>query len=156
MLKNTVTVLQKDIWPLLAMLGLVAVTAPAMAMSFSDGNGDDYNPSWYIAPSINGIDPDSRISNDLRGEGVGFRFGKPLSQEWDLQFGATFSRSRDDPNNYRRNTLAVDGLYLFSRGRLRPFLLIGAGAEYDKINTAARDARQTSPFINAGLGVQYS
>ncbi|WP_269533891.1 OmpA family protein [Chitinimonas sp. BJYL2] len=138
----------------LSLLGLAA-TGPSYAATTDYRGVDAYNPSWYIAPSVNGIDPDSRFGIDHRGEGVGLRLGVPVSPEWDIQFGPTFSRARNGSLHYRQNTLGVDGLYLFSRDVFRPFVLIGAGAEYDKVNTPFIAARRTSPYVNAGLGFQY-
>jgi OmpA-OmpF porin, OOP family len=139
-----------------ALLGCAASGA-ALAQSGDYYSGPDgYNPSWYVAPSINLIDPDSRFGTSKRGEGVGLRFGKPVSPSWDVQTGVTFSRAHDGPATYRRNTLAVDGLYMFSRQQLRPFVLIGVGAEYDKVNNPRLQAQRTSSYVNAGLGAQYS
>jgi OOP family OmpA-OmpF porin len=115
-----------------------------------------YNPSWYVAPSINAFDPDSRFGVDKRGDGYGLRFGKPISQSWDLQMGASNSNADDAGVKYRQVLLGVDGLYMFSRERLRPFLLIGAGAERDKVEGGGGSATRTSPYISTGLGFQYS
>lgn len=114
-----------------------------------------YNSSWYIMPSANLIDPDSGFGTD-RGEGVGIRFGKVASPSWDIQFGPTFSRANDGGRSYRQNTLGVDALYLFSRDRFRPFLLVGAGAQYDKVSGNRGNADETSGYVNAGIGFQYS
>ncbi|GAA4020692.1 OmpA family protein [Actimicrobium antarcticum] len=116
----------------------------------------DYNPSWYVAPSLNAIDPDSRFGVDKTGEGAALRFGKPVSQDWDVQFGASYARSRDNGNRYQQQLLGADALYMFSRKSFRPFVLIGAGAQRDRVNTAnGGEATKTSPYINAGLGFQY-
>jgi OOP family OmpA-OmpF porin len=115
-----------------------------------------FNSSWYIMPSVDAIDPDSRFGTDHRGDGAGIRFGKVVSPSWDIQFGPTFSRAKDGGRNYRQNTLGVDALYLFSRDRFRPLLLVGAGAQYDKVSGNGRDADQTSGYVNAGFGFQYS
>jgi len=57
----------------------------------------DYcNLSWYVAPSINAFHPDKRFGADKNGEGVGLRFGKPISQSWDFQMGSSFARSSND------------------------------------------------------------
>ena len=115
-----------------------------------------YSSSWYILPSVNAIDPESRFGTDHRGEGVGIRFGKVVSPSWDIQFGPTYSRVRDGDARYRQNTLGVDALYLFSRNRFRPLVLVGGGAQYDKVSGNLRSADQTSGYVNAGIGFQYS
>ena len=55
-----------------------------------------YNPSWYIAPSVNFMDADKRFGVDKNGVGGGLRFGKPISESWDLQMGGTFARTDND------------------------------------------------------------
>lgn len=113
------------------------------------------NPSWYIQPSVNGIKPDSDFGVDKRGYGAGLKFGKPINQDWDVQLGTTYARSRDNGQRYQQNLLGVDGLYMFSRQSFRPFLLIGAGAQRDKTNLLAQPERtKTSPYLSAGLGFQ--
>lgn len=114
------------------------------------------NSSWYVLPSVNAIDPDSRFGTDHRGEGVGIRFGKVASPSWDIQFGPTYSRVRDGDARYRQNTFGVDALYLISRDRFRPFVLVGGGAQNDRVSGNRWSADQTSGYINAGLGFQYS
>ena len=115
-----------------------------------------YNSSWYVMPSVDGIDPDNRFGTNHRGEGVGIRLGKVVSPSWDIQFGPTFSRVKDGDGRYKQNTFGVDAVYLFSRERFRPLLLIGGGAENDRVSGPFGSVKHTSPFVNAGLGFQYS
>lgn len=133
----------------LALLGS-AICGAAQAQSTSTS----YNPSWYIAPSVNAFQPDSNFSLDKRGEGAGLRFGKPLSPSWDIQFGPTYSRAKYGNNKYEQSSLGVDALYMFSRGKFRPFVLAGLGAEYDQVKSLGGSTNRTSPFINAGIGFQ--
>ncbi|GAB3253312.1 OmpA family protein [Chitinimonas naiadis] len=139
------------------LLGSIALSCSSAHAAY-DGNAlrDDYNPSWYLMPSINGIDPDNRFGTDRRGEGVGIRLGKPVAPSWDIQFGPTFSRVRDGEGRYRQNTFGIDALYLFSRGRFGPFILVGAGAEMDKVSQSGVQVDRTSPYVNAGVGMQYA
>lgn len=58
----------------LSLLG-IAITGPVYAATQVYGDKDGYNPSWYIVPSVNWIDPDTRFGIDHRGEGVGLRLG---------------------------------------------------------------------------------
>lgn len=139
-----------------SLLGL-AVSGAAHADPYNDNQpAGAYNPSWYVMPSLNAMDPDDDFGTGHRGEGLGLRLGKPISPSWDIQFGPTYSRSRDQGIRYQQNTLGVDALYLFSRRSFRPFILVGAGAEFDKVNVPAYQASRTSPYINAGIGFQYS
>jgi OmpA-OmpF porin, OOP family len=118
--------------------------------------GVSYNPSWYLLPSVNVLDPENHFGVEKRGEGLGLRFGKPIAQNWDIQFGPTYTRARENGVRYQQNTLGADALYLFSRDRFRPFLLVGAGAEYDKVNAPNFSWDKTSPYVNGGAGFQYS
>jgi OOP family OmpA-OmpF porin len=45
---------------------------------------------------------------------------------------------------------------MFSRDRVRPFILLGGGAQYDKASGRSVHASQVSPYVNVGIGVQYS
>jgi OmpA-OmpF porin, OOP family len=119
-------------------------------------NATNFNTSWYILPSANIIDPDNNFSLDKRGEGVGLRLGKPISPSWDIQFGPTASRAKVGNDRYEQATFGIDALYMFSRSNFKPFLLIGGGAEYDKVKSAGASINRTSPYINAGVGVQLA
>ena len=133
-------------------LAVIGCGGPAAVLA----QGVTYNPSWYLLPSVNVIDPESHFGVDKRGEGVGLRMGKPLAPNWDIQFGPTYSRTRENGVRYQQNTLGADMLYMFSRERFRPFLLGGAGAEYDKVNAPNFSWHKTSPYISGGAGFQYS
>ena len=115
-----------------------------------------YNPSWYILPSVNVLDPENHFGVEKRGEGLGLRLGKPVAPYVDVQFGATMTRARDGGLRYGQNTLGADALFLFSRERFRPFVLAGAGAERDRFNAPNFAYKKTSPFIEGGAGFQYS
>ncbi|MFZ6647593.1 OmpA family protein [Undibacterium sp. TJN25] len=136
-----------------ASLLLCAASASALAQRAPENY--DYNPSWYIAPSLGVLDADSRFGAGDRGESAALRFGKPIAPNWDVQFGTSYGRDRDNGQRYQQNTLGVDALYMFSRKSFRPFLLIGGGAERDKLNRALVETRKTSPYLNAGIGFQY-
>ncbi|MEQ1515933.1 MAG: OmpA family protein [Usitatibacteraceae bacterium] len=149
----------KKISASVALLGC-AISASALAQSGSYDNSMNaaYNPSWYIAPSINAIRPDKKFGSDHHGEGVGLRFGKAIAPSWDVQFGPTYSRQRYNGIRYQQDTLGVDALYMFSRNSFRPFVLVGGGLEYDKVNNYRRSISldRTSPYVNAGFGFQFS
>ena len=132
-------------------LGIAALCACSAALA----QDAVVNPSWYLQPSLNAMKPDSDFGLDKRGYGAGLKFGKPVSNDWDLQLGTTYARSRENGQRYQQNTLGVDGLYLFSRQSFRPFVLVGAGAERDKTNLVATgQTARTSPYLSAGLGFQ--
>ena len=135
-----------------------AVTGNALAQSgdYDYPSSRNYSRSWYMVPSINLTDPDDKFGTTHNGQGVGLRFGKAMSPSWDLQFGPTFTRVRYGGVRYQQNTLGVDALYMFSRERFRPFVLIGGGLEYDKVNTRNFRADDSSGYVNAGVGFQYA
>ncbi len=114
----------------------------------------ELNPSWYVAPSVNSTNSDNRFGFTKDGQGFGLRFGKALSQDWDLQLGGATARTKDLGTIYRQNTLSVDGLYMLTRDTVRPFLMIGAGAQSDKLSKNGINKSESSPFIGAGLGFQ--
>lgn len=132
----------------------------AFNASAQNAPATSYNPSWYVAPSINLIDPDARFlsGNDKNGPGLGLRFGRAVSQDWDVQLGGTYGRAKDKDVGitYRQSTLGADALYMFSRSAWQPFLLAGAGVEYDKVTNAGGSISKTAPYINIGAGLRYA
>lgn len=115
---------------------------------------DAYNPSSYLLIGFEAMDPDSRYGVDRNGRGAALRFGKPIAENVDIQFGTSYARSKNATNRYEQNTLGVDALYLFSRGTIRPFVLLGIGAERDKTRSLVDTKTQNSGYVNAGLGLQ--
>lgn len=118
----------------------------------------DINPSWYIQPSANAFRPDVDFGVDDRGYGGGFKIGKPIHPAWDIQIGGSHSRAETDSelSEYRQTLLGIDALMMISRGRVRPFILFGIGAQRDVVENALRNVRETSPYATAGLGLQMS
>lgn len=114
-----------------------------------------FNRSWYILPSINRLDADSDYGVGKRGTGAGLRFGTPLSDNWDFQIGGAHTRIKQSSTRYQQDVLGMDWLYMFSRDVFRPFLLVGVGAERDKISRPLVSSSKTSPYLAAGLGFQY-
>ena len=133
--------------------GIVALASLGSSAVFAQVS---YNPSWYVLPSVNVLDPENHFGVEKRGEGLGLRFGKPVAPFVDIQFGVTTTRAREDGRRYQQDTLGADALFLFSRDRFRPFILAGAGVERDRVNSPNFAYRKTSPFIEGGAGVQYS
>lgn len=121
-----------------------AVLKPAM----------DYNPSWYITPSLNMMIPDSGFGVGNHGEGAGLLIGKPLSEDWDIQIGTKYGRQNANQMKYQQNMLGVDALYMFSRSALRPFVFAGLGGQQDRLNTPLGERSGYAPYVNAGIGIQ--
>jgi OmpA-OmpF porin, OOP family len=137
---------------------LIATTPAAIAQNNSSGESSNtkYNPSGYILPSYNRVDPDNRLSGSNSANGASIRFGSAVSPNWDMQLGLNYSRVNDGSNRYEQMTLGLDGLYMFSRSSFRPLILVGAGAQRDRLKTFSTQASSTSPFIGAGVGFQWS
>ena len=131
-----------------------------------------YNPSVYVMPQVEYFNPDNRFGTEKKGPGVGLKFGKAINQWFDVQVGINYARVNGDlssspsgnPNStpsgnsrvrYQQSTIGIDGLYMLSRDRFRPFLLLGIGAENDRRNIPNRQNSRTSPYAQAGLGFQY-
>lgn len=132
----------------------IAFAAAVLSASFA-AQAQEINPSWYIQPSIAALKPDSDFTVDKTAPAAGLKFGKAIDPHWDIQLGTTYGRSRDNGQRYQQNTLGVDALYLFSRNSFRPFFLVGAGAERDKLNTfAGGEMKKTSPYASLGVGFQ--
>lgn len=130
------------------------VMAVAILSCAGPGLAQEINPSWYLQANASAFRPDPDFGVDERDWGGGIRLGKPLSPNWDVQFGASHARSDLGPNEYRQTLFGVDALLMISRGRFRPFILFGLGAERDKVDNPLRHVRKTSPYGTAGLGFQ--
>ncbi len=135
-------------------LALAITTLCAGLSASAHAQTTDYNPSWYVLPSITVVQPDTQIGSDQNTNGLGLRFGVPTSPTWDVQMGITATRAPDTIPRARQMTLGVDGLYMFSRSSVRPFLLIGTGVQRDEIEQASGNTAQNAAYLSAGLGVQ--
>ena len=132
---------------LMAGLGLVSFAAAA-----EDGA---YKGSWYALPGIsyNWTDTDLNAKDDVGGF---IRAGKEISQNWDVQFGGSYaSIDGNTTGKYKQTLLGVDALYMFSREKLRPFLLVGLGYAHNKLDYAVAGGSKDSVMGNVGAGVQY-
>lgn len=129
----------------------------ASAGAFAQTTNYDNEP-WYISPTLLGLHPDHRLGVEKDGPGLGVRIGKPMSPMWDFQMGSTFARVSDSGNNmvYRQAAFDIDGLLMFSRSRFRPFIVLGLGTGYEKQVGPGIDDGENGPFVDAGVGFQYS
>lgn len=134
-------------------LGLVALNASA--------DEDMYRGAWYALPGVgyNWTDSDVKSDDDVAAR---LRFGKELSEHWDIQIGGAYTRADEDTNlstrgKYKQTLLGVDALYMFSRDKLRPFVLAGLGVARNDIDysNASWGSSKTSAMGNLGAGVQY-
>lgn len=131
--------------------------ALAVAIFCSAGTSlaQEINPSWYIQPSVVGMKADHDFGVDKRKAGGALRFGLPVAPMWDVQFGASHVRAEDGPNSYHQTLIGADALLMLSRKNFRPFVLVGVGAERDKVENPLRPhVSKTNPYASAGLGFQ--
>ncbi len=137
-----------------SVVGLGAMTASAE---------DAYEGSWYALPGINIMHTDSDLKADKNDVGGFLRFGKEISEHWDVQVGLSHNQGDEDSSSYtggkyKQTLLGVDALYMFSRDKFRPFLLAGLGAAHNRIHyngTPDANGIKTSWMANVGLGAQY-
>lgn len=114
-----------------------------------------YKGSWYALPGIshNWTDSDLNAKDDVGGF---VRAGKEISQNWDVQLGGSYaSVDGNTSGKYKQTLLGVDALYMFSREKLRPFLLVGLGYAHNKLDYAVAGGSKDSVMGNIGAGVQY-
>jgi OOP family OmpA-OmpF porin len=114
------------------------------------------NPSWYVAPTVVGIQTDHSFGVGEKDWGGGLKFGKPVHPLWDIQIGATEARAENGFTDYRQTLVGADALLMLSRKQIRPFLLLGVGGERDRVTQPGRKAEGWSPYATAGLGLQAS
>jgi OOP family OmpA-OmpF porin len=134
-------------------LGMTALVGSSM-LTFAEAAPVGQN--WYVGPMVTYMKPDTGFGVDKRDFGFGARFGTAIAPNWDLQIGTMYTKIDDNGGNYKQTTLGVDALYMFSRAPLRPFVLAGIGAERDKADFGGASLSKTSPYIDAGLGLQYA
>ena len=137
---------------LMGMALMVGLGLTSFAASAEDGA---YKGSWYALPGIsyNWTDSDLNAKDDVGGF---IRAGKEISQNWDVQFGGSYaSVDGNTTGKYKQTLLGVDALYMFSRQKLRPFLLVGLGYANNKLDYAVAGGSKDSVMGNVGAGVQY-
>ncbi|MES2498908.1 MAG: outer membrane beta-barrel protein [Pseudomonadota bacterium] len=141
----------------------LAVAATLGLSAFAVSAEDMYRGAWYAVPGVSFMHTDSDLEAEDDG-GAFISIGKEISQHWDLQ-GRLGHNSVDQNTgiagargNYEQTTLGLDALYMFSRGKLRPFLLAGIGAAHNDLDYSVpgQDANssKTSWLASAGLGAQ--
>ncbi len=133
----------------------LASSSFAQSRSYDTPSNRVYNESTYLSIGAIGMKPDDAYGTSNHGSGWALRIGKPISPSWDLQFGASSAQLSDNGTSFKQDTVGVDGLFLFSRERLRPFVLFGLGAENDELKKATTQSG-TSAYVSAGVGVQWS
>ena len=137
------------------LMSLALLTTLSIASLAANAEDDAYKGAWYALPGITYNWTDSDLKAD-DGMGGFLRAGKEISQNWDVQFGGSYaSADADTTGKYKQTLLGVDALYMFSREKLRPFLLVGVGYAHNKLDYTVAGGSKDSLMGNVGLGVQY-
>lgn len=134
---------------------LCAIAAAAGLTATVAAQAEGLRPSGYLLPQVSVFDGDNDFRVTGKGSGVGLRYGMPLTEDFDLQFAISHARRSQTGNKLEQTLFGVDGLYLFSRSDLRPFVSLGFGAERDQRKLGLTDTSSTSPYLSAGIGVQW-
>ena len=132
----------------------IALAAAILCSASASALAQEINPSWYVQPSVVGMETDDRFGVDDNDWGGGLKFGKAVHPLWDIQVGGSQVRAEDGPGRYRQTLLGVDALLMLSRKEIRPYILFGLGAQRDKVETAMVNHTETSPYATVGLGFQ--
>jgi OmpA-OmpF porin, OOP family len=145
-----------------AVAGILALAAGA-----ATADDEAFSGSWYVVPGISLLNADSSLQSDRTAPAGSIRLGKELSEHWDVQLGASYGNA-DSKNsysgqalsgNYKQTLLGVDAMYMFSRDKLRPFLLAGFGYARNEVDYTyggvPAGGTKNSWMGEVGAGVQY-
>lgn len=147
-----------------SLLGLML--GSAMSLGSTAYAGDMYDGAWYLLPGVSYMHTDSDL-DAKDGGGAFLKFGREISQHWDLQGGLSYNKADEDVSgnlvkgDYRQSAMSLDALYMFSRDKFRPFLLAGLGVARNDIDYKLRSTganigdEKTSWLGNVGVGAQY-
>jgi OOP family OmpA-OmpF porin len=141
-------IVKNGIMPAIAMIAIVWGSACAQSTPIAS--------NWSMLSGANAIKARLDTAVDLVGEKLRSCFSSPVPQSWNLEFGPTFARTRANDLVDKQTIVGSDWLYLMSRNRMRPFLLIGLGGEHDSVSGSGVDAgpgRQS--YVTGGFGLQY-
>lgn len=128
-------------------LGMTAVSFTAKAQDQS------FDSRWYITPQYSHVWPDSK-ENTSNGSGWQLDIGKPLSEDWNLEFGVidySLNFKGSIPGSFHQTEYGVNGLWFFNDRpkAFAPFLLLGAGANDQR---ATGSGSSNKAYATLGLG----
>jgi OOP family OmpA-OmpF porin len=114
-------------------------------------------PSVYWLPEVKPLESGAPFSAAPNAAQTNWRLGLALAPRWDVQIGLSPAAGQDRLARQRQALFGADALYMLSASDLRPFLLVGLGAQREaRLDDAAtRFSDRMTPFINAGFGLQY-
>jgi len=107
---------------------LAALYAALSVVGVSSYAAEFDNPSWYVVPQVGAMIPDQTT----QGWFAGLKLGKQMSENCDVQVGISHGVTKDKQagylsSQYEQDAFTVEGLYLFSRSTLQPFVSAGIG-----------------------------
>lgn len=150
---STRTLRTRRLTAIVALLASAGLAGSASAQPKNDGKDER---AWYLMPGATLLDPDSDWRVDDRGWGASLRAGRPLSEHWDLQLGASRNRVKQGGERYTQTLIGADALYLFNRGHWRPFVLGGLAWERDqREGLLLPSGSRNSPALALGAGLQW-
>jgi OmpA-OmpF porin, OOP family len=137
------------------MLAVPAVLGAQTHFSSADSVG--LKPSVYWLPEVKPLEGSTQFSGAPHVSHTNWRLGLALAPRWDVQIGLSATGAQDRLARQRQALFGADALYMLGTSDLRPFLLVGLGAQREARldDAAARFSDRTTPFINAGFGLQY-
>lgn len=147
-----------------SMFVALVIPAAVQAQVLTPHAPSGLKPNVYWLPEFKAAEPGGSLaSSAYAAPQTNWRMGVALAPRWDLQIGLSPSVSpagstQDRLARQRQALFGADALYLFGASDLRPFLLVGLGAQRELRgldDAGARMADRATPFVNAGVGLQY-
>ncbi len=137
----------------LATLGMAGATA---------AHANDYLPDgWlptggYLVPELSTSVADKNETGLRKASGAGLRYGFQMTEDFDMQLGFNHAIRNSNGNKLQQTLFSVEGLYMFSRSDIRPFLSGGLGIKRDLAKVgAAAEKSGVSPYVSVGAGLQW-
>src|SRR5574337_2142183 len=135
------------------LLIIAALWLSATALTAQAQDQNTFDSRWYIAPQYSYIWPGSK-ENTSNGSGWQLDIGKPLSEDWNLEFGVidySLNFKGGIPGSFHQTEYGVNGLWFFNDRpkAFSPFLLLGAGANDQR---ATGSGSSNKAYVTLGLG----
>lgn len=134
------------------LLLMIALGAAAVSLT-AQAQDQTFDNRWYITPQYSYIWPDSK-ENTSNGSGWQLNIGKPLSEDWNLEFGVidySLNFKGGIPGSFHQTEYGVNSLWFFNDRpkEFSPFLLLGAGANDQR---ATGSGSSNKAYATLGLG----
>ncbi|MGH8279856.1 MAG: OmpA family protein [Gammaproteobacteria bacterium] len=134
---------------------VLAIAAAALVTASLGASAQDqsFDSRWYLAPQYSYAWPDSNEGTN-NGSGWQLDFGKPLSEQWNLEFGVInydLDFKNGIPGSFHQTEYGLNGLWFFNDRpkAFAPFVSLGAGANNQKVSGAGSN---TKGYGTVGIG----